>query len=372
MRERARSGFTLIELLVVIAIIGVLIALLLPAVQAAREAARRAQCTNNLKQLGLAVHNYVSQQNAFPPLVENISKASYNTFKDPWPLDWTAAILSQMEQQPLYNALNWSLSGGNGGSTPPNLTVMRSRVATLICPSENQMVPTIQVGWKNYVANIGGPPVYAAWSGTLVPLRSDPGSYPGWSTAGAMNYNCGTFGTQALTDGTSNTALFSETLLGSGPPANSVRVGSTNRPSTYLFPTGMNVAPNQGFNGKNMALQFVQKCKSLSGQTTGFGGLAPANGNAWISGNAASTLMWDSYNHWMPPNGNGCDNQADGNTGGWGAVMDAMPPSSNHPGGVNVGFVDGSVHFMKNTVNPVTWWALGTRNGGEVISSSSY
>src|SRR5882757_3742434 len=112
-RIRSRSiarGFTLIELLVVIAIIAVLIALLLPAVQAAREAARRAQCTNNLKQLGLAVHNYLSQQNTFPPLMGNISAANNITGADPngvsWPLDWTASLLPQLEQQPLYNALN--------------------------------------------------------------------------------------------------------------------------------------------------------------------------------------------------------------------------------------------------------------------------
>src|SRR5262245_19681559 len=109
---KSRRAFTLIELLVVIAIIAVLIALLLPAVQAAREAARRAQCINNLKQIGLAMHNYTSQQDVFPPQVQNGGATSVwgTPYFDPWPLDWTASILSQMEQQPMYNSLNFMVS----------------------------------------------------------------------------------------------------------------------------------------------------------------------------------------------------------------------------------------------------------------------
>jgi prepilin-type N-terminal cleavage/methylation domain-containing protein/prepilin-type processing-associated H-X9-DG protein len=370
-----RSGFTLIELLVVIAIIAVLIALLLPAVQSAREAARRAQCVNNLKQLGLGVHNYLSQQNAFPPLVENRSMPNFNKTGDHWPLDWTAALLSQIEQAPLYNALNWSLGGGNGDLSvnPYNTTVLQSKVATMMCPSEDSKAPTNPWGWKNYLANIGGPSVIRAWDGAMVPLRDDPGSWPGVSTAGRrQNSNCASFGVEGMTDGTSNTALFSESLVGTGFPANSVTLGTTKRKSTYLFPSGLNLEPDQGPNGTQGAQQFVQTCKSLPGTTAGFGGLAPANGNFWISGHAGSTLMWDAYNHWLTPNSAGCYNAADTNTGAWGAVENGMPPSSNHPGGVNVAFCDGSVRFVKDTIGVATWWALGTRSGGEIVSSDSY
>ena len=92
----------------------------------------------------------------------------------------------------------------------------------------------------------------------------------------------------------------------------------------------------------------------------------------WIGGNPGSCMMWDAYNHFMPPNTFACDSTSDGNTGGYASVTDAFPPASNHPGGINVCFADGSVRFVKNSVNLQTWWAIGSRNGGEVLSSDSY
>ncbi|HZW29751.1 MAG TPA: DUF1559 domain-containing protein, partial [Isosphaeraceae bacterium] len=257
----------------VIAIIAVLIALLLPAVQSAREAARRAQCVNNLKQLGLAVHNYISQLNAFPPLLENASTALYNSGVDPnawaWTLDWTASTLPQVEQGTLYNALNFSWAAGDWTPDPANSTVMYTKIALMLCPSDNIKYPSITPqGYKNYVANIEGPATVASWSGILVPMRPDYNGYPGmspWYT----NNNCGTFGIEAVTDGTSNTAMFSETLVGSGPAANQITLGSTQRPTTYLFRVGLNLAPDQGPAGGPAALSFVQACKGLPGSTPG-------------------------------------------------------------------------------------------------------
>jgi prepilin-type N-terminal cleavage/methylation domain-containing protein/prepilin-type processing-associated H-X9-DG protein len=394
---RTRRGFTLIELLVVIAIIAILIALLLPAIQAAREAARRAQCTNNLKQLGLAAHSYLSGQGTFPPLVQNGSFNVWgNTFGnnglyyDPWPLDWTASILGQLEQVPLFNQLNFSVSSGWLGPTsvgwdPQNTTVLATQIGILLCPSEDRSRnPSIGPGTrKNYVANVGGPASFAAWSGVLVPLKNNPPiDYSGVYT----NSNSGsTFGFEGITDGSSNTALFSETLLGSGF-VSPIALSATTRVSTYEWAVPLNVFPDQGPQGGIQALQFMQACKALPGIQQSIGILPPANGNIWLAGNPGSSLCWDAYNHFMPPNGTSCAALNDPNansggtggtslgttTGGWGTYMDALPPSSNHSGGVNICFADGSVRFVKNSVSYQNWWAIGTRNGQEALSSDSY
>ena len=376
LRRRSRSGFTLIELLVVIAIIAVLIALLLPAVQAAREAARRAQCVNNLKQLGLAVHNYVSVNDTFPPVVQNGGKAVWaaaglgTPYWDPWPLDWTASLLPQMEQQPLYNALNFYVSSGFAGSDMQNTTVLAAQVSSLLCPSENLQTPSQGPGTrKNYMANTGGPAAIYAWSGMFVPLKDDANGFAGCY----VNSNSGrTFGIAGVTDGTSNTGLFSESLIGSGPAASSITLSTTRRPSTYEFRISLKTGFDLGGLGGPAALAAVNACRSLPGTTPGFGGLAPPNGNIWLAGNPGSCLLWDTYNHYLPPNSAGCITADDPNSGGYGYFTSPVPPSSNHPGGVNVGFADGSVKFIKNTVSLQAWWGLGSRNGGEVISADAY
>ncbi len=392
---RARRGFTLIELLVVIAIIAVLIALLLPAVQSARESARRAQCQNNLKQLGLAMHNYMTQVGTFPPLVQNGSfnvwGNTYGTnglYFDPWPLDWTASLLGQLEQMPLYNQLNWYVSSGwmGFGATgwdPQNTSVLSVQVKTLLCPSENMNRPSIGPGTrKNYVANIGGPATFYAWSGMLVPLKDNPPT----DYAGVYaNQNSGsTFGTESVTDGLTNTAMFSETLLGT-PPAGPIALSATNRQGTYQWQLTIPNYWDLGPQGGVQALLFYRTCMALPGTylskgsnqgggggvTSGIG-LLPANGNIWLAGNAGNSLMWDAYNHFTPPNSQNCSASNNFYTTPYGEFMDAIPPSCNHPGGINICFADGSVRWVKNSVQYQIWWALGTRNGSEAISSDSY
>ena len=392
---RARRGFTLIELLVVVAIIAVLIALLLPAVQSARESARRAQCQNNLKQLGLAMHNYMTQVGTFPPLVQNGSfnvwGNTYGTnglYFDPWPLDWTASLLGQLDQMPLYNQLNWNVSSGwmGFGSTgwdPQNTSVLSVQIKSLLCPSENLNRPSIGPGTrKNYVANIGGPANIYAWSGMLVPLKDNPPlDYAGvyW------NQNSGTtFGAESVTDGMTNTAMFSETLIGT-PPAGPMALSATSRKGTYQWQLLIPNFWDQGPQGGVQAYTFYQACNAVPGTflSKGFNqgggggvgtgiGLLPANGNIWMAGNAGSSLMWDAYNHFMPPNSQSCAASNNFYSTPYGEFMDAIPPSCNHPGGINICFADGSVRWVKNSVQYQIWWALGTRNGGEALSSDSY
>ncbi|MGP0068324.1 MAG: DUF1559 domain-containing protein [Isosphaeraceae bacterium] len=381
-----RSGFTLIELLVVIAIIAVLIALLLPAVQAAREAARRAQCTNNLKQLALGIQNYLSQTNAFPPLFTNFnlpgSLAGPSDSNGSWPLNWAVFLLPFYEQGPLYNAANFSY----GAQDAPNLSTLTIvNINSLICPSEDMSTgPWVSTNRANYRANFEGPPSMLSWSGPIVVMTPNGTSTP-WRTQqpsvypSYVNSNMGSVGMQSITDGTSNTAALSEKLMGTAGYGNSSGASTITAAARSLALRGMfnlsvNVTVDQGgAAGAQTALQFYQACNAIPGTQTIAGDSGYWDGAVW-NGTHAGTLNFNSYNHFNTPNKWSCiaANTAEGNANSVGAWSDAVTPTSNHPGGINVGFCDGSVHFVKDTINVQTWWALGTRNGGEVVSSDSY
>ncbi len=363
MRKQSRRAFTLIELLVVIAIIAVLIALLLPAVQSAREAARRAQCVNNLKQLGLAVHNYLTQTNVFPPGAENYSSVGY---WQAWPMGWAAVMLPGLEGVPMYNALNFIY----GGWDNQNTTVTRSQVPSLVCPSEDKGSPSWPGTKLNYVANMGGPASIQSMTGVIVALKNDNNGQSGMSAA-QQNGNLGSFGTEGVTDGLSNTAMFSERLVA----MSNWNAASPVYPGTKLalrFQFNTNFTVNWDLNSAQQALQFVQVCQSIPGTTSAYvGGSAQYTGFMWDVGAYNTNEANSSYNHTNTPNLLSC---MAGNTQSTalGGYMDAITATSNHSGGVNVGFADGSVKFIKNSVSLQTWWALGSRNQSELISSDSY
>jgi len=363
-----RRGFTLIELLVVIAIIAVLIGLLLPAVQSAREAARRAQCVNNLKQLGLAVHNYHSTFNVLP------SNSLYSACQNPpaasWAGSWSVSILNYLEGGPLYNAFNFIWSS----DSPLNTTVGYSQQAYLLCPSDNiKFKPATPYGVNSYHSNEGGPSAISLWDGPLVQFYSNNPST--WWAGSQMGY----FGFEGVPDGTSNTALFSELLLGLyGSPA--VYPGSdTGRRGVFLTtfqaaygPVGpyftQGTAYPQGYAQSQTA---VQACNAIPATTASI--TSNQSGAYWTFGHPLLFIN-NTYNHWQVPNGIACGTTSDPFPGaqGYGAWDDLIPPTSNHPGGVNLCLCDGSVRFVKNTVGLQTWWALGSRFLGEVISSDSY
>ena len=372
---RPRRGFTLIELLVVIAIIAVLIALLLPAVQSAREAARRAQCVNNLKQLGLAVHNYISVFDVVP------ASTLDNSATWGWFAPWTAALLPQLEQQPMYNALNFSVPMLEIGFISPfygaNTTVGLSQLTTLLCPSESLAksanFSAVEYAQINYAGNFGGPANIRACNGTIVPVQGSQilglmglfGS-PTPSSAGPVRL-------AAITDGTSNTTLFSEHLLALGNG-----VFATTDPSCVpgsqngkrgIFQVSMNIVLDQ--NSAANALAFVSACKALPASTLAV--TDDAFGAQWLL-NMDYTTANNGYSHVMTPNGVSCiGNSVFGvSDTSWGGLGAAITATSNHSGGVNVGMADGSVKFIKNSINLQTWWGLGSRSGGEVISADAY
>ena len=373
---RVRRGFTLIELLVVIAIIAVLIALLLPAVQSAREAARRAQCTNNLKQLALALHNYSTATGAFPPGIDNTT--AYLGQAPPGSLaTWTAwsaqaLLLPYVEQTPLYNAanFNWSCCYVSGQADRTNRTIYNTRIAGFLCPSDGIAG---QQNINNYFGSIG--------TSTI--------QYPGdGNTTGIFRvYNsvnsCASVTIASVTDGTSNTIAFGEGIVGDYGKNSSYRgngMSGAADPSGGVVPNTM-PGNNSESDPKNV-LAALQACNafwrtpalaSCSGYPAcDMVGLKQYNGQLWALGERGYTL----FNTIVPPN----SQQYPWRSCRLGASCLSCAPegssfinaTSYHPGGCNFAFSDGSVRFIKDSVDMRTYQALGTRAGGEVISSDSY
>ena len=363
-----RRGFTLIELLVVIAIIAVLIALLLPAVQAAREAARRSQCVNNLKQLGLAAANYVSANGAYPMGMYQGPSRGYGGYTGTWYAGMTAfpAMLPFMEQQAVSSAYNYGIGSFDLG----NRTILATGLSILWCPSDGtissgQPAPTN----SNFGAYISSKTTlyrtsYAACSGIWMNSAwATPNPFVGSSlVSAAQANNTGAFGYQssnslaAITDGTSNTIAFGEVANGLIPITS----------GRYGFGIWAFAGYNPGESGWFGTMYGVNPQKRM-----------PADSGCYIS----------TY------------------TPGGLPVL-AMSPSSFHPGGANFAMADGSVRFIKETVssfnyNPNTGnvpldgmyysgfntyalsspqptgslpvlQALSTKAGGEVISGDAY
>jgi len=304
------GGFTLVELLVVIAIIGILVALLLPAVQAAREAARRMACSNNIKQIGLALHNYHDTFKVIPPEKIMRRRADGTLVCQPgagqtWDADpgnWEILLLPYVEQSNQFDKLNWGLTYNQ----VPNRDVFAAKYPVYLCPSNPQQDPKGAAGWAwtgntsimHYYASIGTSWTVKVGAGANTECHDD--------TNGMFDMGEGLRFAEA-TDGLSNTVMVTE-AIGYEP---------------------LNPASNPG----------------------GPGGCAPApvNRNVICDGRGMRISALAHFN--VPPNG----------TSRW------MAPSSFHPGGLHLMMGDGSGHFVADTIDNVTWRALSTKNGAETL-----
>ena len=359
-RAKLHRGFTLIELLVVIAIIAVLIALLLPAVQAAREAARRAQCVNNMKQLGLAIHNYEGSNGCFPlGAVATTPSQGWGAWANNG-FTWRVLILPQLEQTALYNSLNFNIIESNEGSGAAQATAWYTKVNAFVCPSDGlntgvlpASVPTGQypmygpptnpsgggqgVMGVNYhmshgdnytignLSNVGSNPWESACGSTTPPQIGFPGFWGtgfdcaitsatgGGAMRGFSDYRTGNFTNMAgVTDGTSNTLLVGESL-----PAEDAN-------NEFFTATSASM-------GVTIPLNWSTKRSTCT------------DGQAFGTNDLGCRFSYAGHGF-----------------------------KSRHPGGVNFLFADGSVHFLKNSINRVTIANLGSRNGGEVVSADAY
>jgi prepilin-type N-terminal cleavage/methylation domain-containing protein/prepilin-type processing-associated H-X9-DG protein len=347
--RRAR-GFTLIELLVVIAIIAVLIALLLPAVQAAREAARRSTCVNNLKQIGLGMHNYHSTLGSFPMAIgEDLAADGSSDWHGPSLLVF---MLNNMEQSALYNAFNFnvgSVSGAAAVYTNVNSTVWKTRVPAYLCPSDTSE-PSSPAGPSNYACSVGPQ------------FRFDAGSAGGGV---GMFAALVAWGDRDCTDGLSNTVAFGE-----------VRIGDSTT-STYNGAERYNSVPWPSGTGGGYGSGSDQ---IMPGALANFQKYVTACNAARNSGKGSASELNDGQTYWaagrmdqgpinsmiLTPNSFNAD------CTDYPAPCAMFAMRSRHQGGVNALFGDGSVKFMKDSINQMTWWALGTKAGGEVIDASAY
>jgi prepilin-type N-terminal cleavage/methylation domain-containing protein/prepilin-type processing-associated H-X9-DG protein len=348
MSRRPSRGFTLIELLVVIAIIAVLIGLLLPAVQAAREAARRAQCINNLKQIGLAFHNYHDSNNSFPMLTTAVYDPGLPGVRGAhFGSGPMIRAMQFLEGGNLYNAFNL-MSGCGVGCTAAagNHTVRDTAVNVMLCPSDQRAIrPGV-----NYAVSYG--PQFR-WMGDATGTGS--GLF-------AQDY---AYGIRDCIDGTSNTVAASEKLIGDNSDG---QMNGAEAVANEPFAGGNGNGANQLATlptGEASLRDYIARCNAVRAARD-YTRLISYGGQFWLS---PRNFIGTSFSMMLTPNSTNVDCGSGGTSP---YAFGTIAARSRHPGGVNVCFADGSVKFIKSNINERVWWNLGTKAGGEVVSSDAY
>ncbi len=344
-RPGSRAGVTLIEMLVVISILGILAGLLLPAVQAAREAARRAQCRNNLKQIGLALNAYHEVWNSYPMKSSRYPKDSTGRYVSPTPLipcrqfkspDYFSAqvrLLPFLEQEVLYSHINVAMeycSDPPNRAHPANATAFYVRLGVLWCPSDGHLPPEVYP--TSYRGNVGVGP---HWDVTAETPDSGNGFFP-WT---------GVSSSSTIIDGLSHTVAFSERLIGTGDPLRKVPERDAGNLEVVV-------------NANHRTADYALNACRLAAADPNFPRFHQV-GHYWFYGGRNQAY----YVHAQEPNGT----IPDALTPGASPPQGIMTARSNHAGGVHSLFGDGSVRFVSESVTRAVWRGLGTRNGRELV-----
>ncbi|TWU56059.1 DUF1559 domain-containing protein [Rubripirellula reticaptiva] len=366
----SRLAFTLIELLVVVGIIGVLVALLLPAVQAAREAARRMQCQNRLKQITLAIHNYHDVHRVMPTSMTGADQfpgGAGSGFHS-----WMARILPQVEEQALHDQIHFDQTLADRtdysndadyldytlSSSHVDAEAASAIVTTFLCPSDPASVPQFTLGTQtgpgSYAGNIGWPRS-STGPGVTTPLQKQNGVIGLLNPASPDQWQQPRIRFADITDGLSNTMVVGERVIAQVFETRDAFGGSSISSNT---PISMQSFCGGGSTGRSLS-KWVRYCEGVSLADVSY---SVSHGHAWIAG-------WTfAANHFMPVipvNQRNCHVY-----GGEDDGMNLVTPSSHHSGGVHVSMADGSVRFMTETIDRELYWALGSRNGGEVIKET--
>ncbi|MBX3420297.1 MAG: DUF1559 domain-containing protein [Pirellulaceae bacterium] len=370
LRAKRQLGFTLVELLTVIAIIGVLVGLLLPAVQAAREAMRRTQCANNMRQIGLGLHNYHSSFGMFPH--SSTSAAGSGSDCQSGLYSWLSQLLPQIEQPALYDQIDFRMgmvSQCNLNSATshrsvwilanhPNARAAATLVPTFICPSDslvrNEDLGSASPAPGSYAGNVGWP-MKSSLPGQA-PIAKHNGFLGLVNPRNPIGWHQADIRSQDITDGLSNTAAVSERLMQTLTPTQSAW-GWQNYDITSATPKSL-LSYCGATTGRTRDLAaWINFCDAVDDPDPVF---SKPHGRAWISG---WTLAANTYMHVYPPgiNSRNCHLYGGEHTG-----ENIVTASSRHAAGANTLMGDGRVTFTSSSIDRQIWWAIGSRNGGEV------
>ena len=351
--KRSRVGFTLVELLVVIAIIGILIGMLLPAVQAVRSSARRISCANNMRQLGLAVHNYESAHMAFPVNQVGPGESDGAGGHKSGYYSWLVPLLPFVEQENVYDQFDLTINNGDDGDfkiseSHPNAMAAATSLDLFLCPSDeasddNTWMGDCNPGSSSYAGNIGWPSMTSGFAGERSSDRFS-GVIPLINPSQNVDWHQSKMSFGDISDGTSNTSMISERLIQTETVVLNLKKGDPRISSRHVIPSGSE--------------RLAALARKIETSTDPHNRESAFIGRSWSSG---FPLAGPTFVHILGPNrelGHFTSSVSEGDF--------LVSPSSRHTGGVNLARADASVSFVSDDIDRDAWWSLGARDDGRV------